>query len=106
MREIVLCLALAFGACSLGAQNPSPTNLSSVTRSARASQQRFEFKAGDRIVFLGDPWVADEQKECYIETMLTSRLEGKKASFRSLSSSPEPAQGIAKDNFNANFDGL
>ena len=79
MRKVVLCLALAFGACSLGAENQPVTNTPTVTPPRRVLQ-KFEFKDGDRIVFLGDPWMAGELKDSYIETMLTSRSAPKKAS--------------------------
>ena len=44
-------------------------------------------------MFLGDAWLGEEHKEGYIETMLTSRLGGKKASFRNLAWGRESAAG-------------
>src|SRR2546427_1840324 len=99
MRRTVLCLAIAFGTCSPRAQDLSPANLSTAAGPARVSPQRFEFKEGDRIVFLGDPLMAGDQKDGYIETMLTSRLEGKKAIFRNLAWSADTVPGCSRGSF-------
>lgn len=96
MRKVVLCLALAFWACLLSGQHLSPTNRVPVAGPAAGFPQRFEFKEGDRIVFLGDPWMGDEQKDGYIETMLASRSGGKKASFRNLAPSAVPVAGRSR----------
>ena len=92
----MLCVALAFWTCLLRGQNLSSTNVSSAARPARVVPQRFEFKEGDRIVFLGDGWMGNEQKDGYIETMLTSRMGGKKVIFRNVAGSAEVVSGRSK----------
>jgi len=106
MSRIVLCLALALCARALPAQNPSATNGPTVARPARVSPQRFEFEEGDRIVFLGDPWIGDEDKDGYIETMLTSRSGGKKPIFRNLAWSAESVASRSKGSFDPLEKGL
>ncbi len=73
--------------------------LSLRAQQAPAAARRFEFKNGDRIVFLGDTWIEREQKEGYIETMLTSRLEGKKVIFRNLAWSADTVLGRSRASF-------
>jgi hypothetical protein len=66
---------------------------------APAGARKFEFKNGDRVVFLGDTWIEREQKDGYIETMLTSRLEGKKVIFRNLAWSADTVLGRSRASF-------
>ncbi len=60
---------------------------------------KFEFKDGDRVVFLGDTLMEREQKEGYIETVLTSRLQGKKVIFRNLAWSADTVLGESRASF-------
>ena len=91
----MILVVLAFGAVSLSAQNdnrPSGPH----AHSGQVTPAKFQFKAGDRVVFLGDPWMGGEQQDGYIETMLTSRLEGQKVLFRNLSWTAQSPKDVAK----------
>ena len=61
--------------------------------------QKFEFRDGDRVVFLGDTMMEREQKQGYIETILTSRLQGKKVIFRNLAWSADTVLGESRASF-------
>src|SRR5262249_14291448 len=82
--SICVCAWMALGA--FGQQNP-------------AGVKRFEFKDGDRVVFLGDTWIEREQKDGYIETLITSRLNGKKVIFRNLAWSGDTVLGRSRASF-------
>src|SRR5688572_755169 len=70
---------------------------------APSSQQtlrpRLEFKDGDRVVFLGDTFMEREQQDGYIETVITSRLQGKKVIFRNLAWSADTVLGESRASF-------
>jgi len=67
----------------------------------RARVAPFEFKEGDRVVFLGDTWVEREQSEGYIEAILTARQGGKKIIFRNLAWSADTVLGESRAGFDA-----
>ena len=86
MRTIarVLCaLAFLFTHATTAAPAPEP----------------FDFKDGDRVVFLGDTWVEREQSEGYIEARITTRLKGKKVFFRNLAWSADTVLGESRASF-------
>jgi lysophospholipase L1-like esterase len=95
MRSAILYLVLAIGVIPLGAQNLQRAAGPS-SRPDRSAPPKFQFKKGDRVVFLGDPWLGGEQKDAYVETMLTSRLDGQKVVFRNLAWAPESQRGVEK----------
>jgi len=66
---------------------------------AATTSRKFEFKNGDRVVFLGDTWMEREQKEGYIETMLTSRSSGTNVIFRNLAWSADTVLGRSRASF-------
>jgi putative heme-binding domain-containing protein len=81
MRRIVSILFLVLGAGVCAAPPP------------------FEFRDGDRVVFLGDTWVEREQTDGYIEARITSRLGGKKVIFRNLAWSADTVLGESRAAF-------
>lgn len=60
---------------------------------------KFEFKDGDRVVFLGDTMLEREQQHGYIETVLTASLRGKKVIFRNLAWSADSVLGESRASF-------
>ena len=84
MKTVLLCLIAAFWTDLVLAQNPPGTNSSTAATQPRAVPGPLEFKDKDRVVFLGDTWMGNDQKDAYIETLLTARLQGHKAVFRNL----------------------
>ncbi len=59
----------------------------------------FAFQDGDRVVFLGDTWVEREQRDGYIETMLSGHLDGKQVIFRNLAWSGDTVLGRSRASF-------
>ena len=64
-----------------------------------AAGPAFEFKDGDRVVFLGDTWVEREQQDGHVETRLTAHLGGKKVIFRNLAWSADTVLGESRASF-------
>ncbi|MGZ8921178.1 MAG: PVC-type heme-binding CxxCH protein, partial [Limisphaerales bacterium] len=93
MRFISSFAGLCLAVCSLLAQDPTSAPAQPLTG------QGFQFKDGDRVVFLGDTMMEREQKHGYIETMLTSRLQGKKVIFRNLAWSADTVLGESRASF-------
>lgn len=62
-------------------------------------QERFSFRDGDRVVFLGDTWVEREQSDGYIETRLTAALRGQNVIFRNLAWSADTVLGESRAGF-------
>ena len=73
MRSLTSICLFVLGVMALSAQQPP-----------RPAPQAFEFRDGDRVVFLGDTWMEREQAEGHIEARITSRLGGKNVIFRNL----------------------
>ncbi|MGV3774641.1 MAG: PVC-type heme-binding CxxCH protein [Verrucomicrobiales bacterium] len=72
------------------------------TKAERADKAApFEFKDGDRVVFLGDTFIEREQTEGYIETRLTQRLQGKHVIFRNVGWSADTVLGESRAGFDA-----
>ncbi|HEV8543097.1 MAG TPA: PVC-type heme-binding CxxCH protein, partial [Verrucomicrobiae bacterium] len=103
MRRILFCLAVASAVFSLRAQTVPGTSVPNISTNPPgrtiARLQKFEFKEGDRVVFLGDTWMEREQKEGYIETLLTSPVQGKKVIFRNLAWSADTVLGRSRASF-------
>jgi putative heme-binding domain-containing protein len=85
MRFITLIAAAFLAVCSAVAQD-SPRAI-------------FEFKDGDRVVFLGDTMMEREGNYGYIEATITSRLQGKKVIFRNLAWSADTVLGESRASF-------
>ncbi len=66
---------------------------------APAAPKKFEFNDGDRVVLLGDTWIEREQRDGYIETMLTARMDRKKVIFRNLAWSADTVLGRSRASF-------
>lgn len=65
----------------------------------------FEFKDGDRIVFLGSTWIEREQLWGYWETALTTLFPDKKITFRNLGRSGDTVWGDAWAGFDTAMEG-
>jgi putative heme-binding domain-containing protein len=65
----------------------------------RGAAPQFEFKDGDRVVFLGDTWMEREQQQGYIESRIISRLPGTKIIFRNLAWSADSLLGESRASF-------
>ena len=63
------------------------------------ARPKFELRDSDRVVFLGDTMMEREQKHGYIETILSSRLNGKKVIFRNLAWSADTVLGESRASF-------
>jgi len=87
MRSVIQALLLVLLISPVTAQNSSN------------GPRPFEFKDGDRVVFLGDTWMEREQQDSYIESRITSRLEGKKVIFRNLAWSADTVLGESRASF-------
>ena len=74
---------------------------------ARAEElPRFEFRDGDRVVFLGDDLIERDQKYGYLETMLTAENPDKAIAFRNLGWSGDTVFGDARAGFGTPADGF
>src|SRR5688572_4223809 len=60
---------------------------------------KFEFKDGDRVVFLGDTLMEREGNYGYIEATITSRMQGKRIIFRNLAWSADTVLGESRASF-------
>src|SRR5262245_41938379 len=65
----------------------------------------FEFKDGDRVVFLGSTWIEREQLWGYWETALTTLYPDKKITFRNLGRSGDTVGGDAWAGFDSPKEG-
>jgi hypothetical protein len=65
----------------------------------------FEFKDGDRVVFLGSTWIEREQLWGYWETALTTLYPDKKITFRNLGRSGDTVWGDAWAGFDSPKEG-
>src|SRR5688572_21692635 len=63
---------------------------------ARAADEPFELKDGDRVVFLGDAFIEREQHHGWVELMLTSRFPDHAITFRNLGWSGDTPAGDSR----------
>jgi putative heme-binding domain-containing protein len=63
---------------------------------AAQSPARFELRAGDRVVLLGDTLIEREQASGWVETMLTTRFPDRDITFRNLGWSGDTPAGDAR----------
>lgn len=61
-----------------------------------AEPARFELRAGDRVVLLGDTFIEREQHSGWIEVMLTSRFADRNVTFRNLGWSADTPAGDSR----------
>jgi lysophospholipase L1-like esterase len=66
----------------------------------------FEFRDGDRVVFLGSAFIERLQNTGYLETMLTAAMPGKNITFRNLGWSGDTVWGDARAVFGSRADGF
>lgn len=66
----------------------------------------FEFRDGDRVVFLGSGFIERLQSTGYLETMLTAAMPGKNITFRNLGWSGDTVWGDARAVFGSRADGF
>jgi hypothetical protein len=65
----------------------------------------FEFRDGDRVVFLGSAFIERLQNTGYLETMLTAAMPSKNITFRNLGWSGDTVWGDARALFGSRADG-
>lgn len=66
----------------------------------------FEFRDGDRVVFLGSGFIERLQNTGYLETMLTAAMPSKNITFRNLGWSGDTVWGDARAVFGSRADGF
>ena len=66
----------------------------------------FEFRDGDRVVFLGSAFIERLQNTGYLETMLTAAMPSKNITFRNLGWSGDTVWGDARVVFGSRADGF
>jgi lysophospholipase L1-like esterase len=66
----------------------------------------FEFRDGDRVVFLGSGFIERLQNTGYLETMITAAFPHKKITFRNLGWSGDTVRGDARAGFGTRADGF
>ena len=66
----------------------------------------FEFRDGDRVVFLGSAFIERLQNTGYLETMLTAAMPTKNITFRNLGWSGDTVWGDARAVFGSRADGF
>src|SRR6188768_4433407 len=66
----------------------------------------FEFRDGDRVVFLGSAFIERLQNTGYLETMLTAAMPSKNITFRNLGWSGDTVWGDARAVFGSRADGF
>jgi lysophospholipase L1-like esterase len=94
------CALFALGhAFAQPTANPVNNAPGGTAAEAQTTRSRFEFKDGDRVVFLGDTLMEREGNYGYIETMLTARSAGKKVIFRNLAWSADTVLGESRASF-------
>ena len=72
---------------------------------AHAETSRFEFRDGDRVVFLGGGFFERDLRYGYIETFLTTRFHDKNLTFRNLAWSGDTVFGDARAGFDSAKEG-
>ncbi|QDU25432.1 GDSL-like Lipase/Acylhydrolase [Anatilimnocola aggregata] len=78
-----------------------------VTSKPRATEKGFfDFRDGDRVVFLGSAFIERMQKYNYLETMITAGLPDKNITFRNLGWSGDTVWGDARAVFGTRADGF
>ncbi|MGV3605479.1 MAG: GDSL-type esterase/lipase family protein [Planctomycetaceae bacterium] len=78
-----------------------------VLNKAKARQKgHFQFEENDRVVFLGATFIERLQSTGFLEAMLSTRLAGKKVTFRNLGWSGDTVWGDARAVFGARADGF
>lgn len=77
-----------------------------VSLPVRAEKQVFEFKAEERVVFLGATMLEREQEEGYLETLLTARFADKALTFRNLAWSGDTVYGDSRAAFDTAKEGF
>lgn len=78
-----------------------------VLNKAKVSQKgHFQFEENDRVVFLGATFIERLQSTGFLEAMLSTRLAGKKVTFRNLGWSGDTVWGDARAVFGARADGF
>jgi putative heme-binding domain-containing protein len=70
--------------------------LTPIRGAAAATGPRFELKAGDRVVLLGDTLIEREQQYGWIELMLTARFPDREVTFRNLGWSGDTPAGDSR----------
>ena len=100
MRIITTAVCAYFALLTAFAQTPPAGPTSPVTTLPPAQERpRFQLKDGDRVVFLGDTLMEREQSYGYIESILTSRSQGKNVIFRNLAWSADTVLGESRASF-------
>ena len=64
-----------------------------------AAPPRFEWKDGDKVVFVGDTLIERDQKYGYLESLITSQNPDKTITFRNLGWSGDTALGLSRARF-------
>lgn len=77
-----------------------------VSLPVRAEKPVFEFKAEERVVFLGATMLEREQEEGYLETLLTARFADKALTFRNLAWSGDTVFGDSRAAFDTAKEGF
>lgn len=89
------CVLLLFLSASLSAAEPRGRE-----------KGLFEFRDGDRVVFLGSGFIERLQNTGYLETMLTAAMPSKNITFRNLGWSGDTVWGDARAVFGSRADGF
>jgi len=93
------------GAPTLSAPSLSPARgllaglLLVATSTALAAPPPWDFKDGDRVVFVGDTFIEREQRYGYVETALTLANADKHVTFRNLGWSGDTVRGLSRAGF-------